>query len=1584
MSSRILLLTLVLGISAIVASAGDGKDGEDVLRKSGPRSPVASYPLPFNLTTANPRTSPAISTGYYFVDNEDEAPEFWRPDPTQFVDTLTEPGTWQRIVSGPRQIPSSYWNDGSQNKYAGHAYFRNPGNVNDSTNDAFAGPIAIGFPFYFNGVRMDSVYVSTNCLIALTNRRYFYITDNYGYPLQRQTREVRPGVFSAYDPASEDTRTRSGDGMSDVVQDNWGFNVVACGSNPTTATAGIRTKTNVPLDESNLNATGAWPAVNGQSVRPQLIAPAWDDLQVSVYNSNESAVDDFGKVYFKRSPANDRFIIYYVNLTPIGAKSARSQGGQQVNVTFNPDNRPGTSDEHYRFNVQISLNRFDSSVVVQYEKFAGSAPRNGNISYFANVWLRCNSTVGVTGGARRLNWAGFPAAMPANTQLDYDAPRYTQSTEFLHNVDMGGSVRAITSRNDDNSVPRDFLAIKFKQYKNLLRVINVSYRIHPLNNNAPLDFSVAIPSAQANNYEMLAGELRLGAIQPVVLVQSLSNDIQGPQGVNYVPQGTNFRVRFRILNEATGAIVYNQSKAVTDQALLDPAISGIQRSDPNGTNAAAQPARTFVLPYEFIKVTFPPFEPNEFIDNNIGRLISTVIAEPRDSLSIPLGDQWPFDDTTGLRLFVMRRLSSFNDDVREFHLVGGAPMPSVLKWVNIEADVVNGDQQTNNPPPPRGLFKAANSPIFELESPVIRMNRRNLAGGEIPAACQFGGDELRSFPINLSRRTRAVLSLSYQRAGKLASTARGFSDNSLIGPEHFVNLRTVNGFAPPGVRYADELLVEFATPSNDQLNGITNIPTWVLDPQKLAAKYTQPFRIWGGGGSVRGYDLADPNLQLDNTSTPGAGGVREDLFDDGKDFEFFKVTMPIPDTVLRWVNEGARNFRFRLRARCMQNSVPPMPQDDDDNFYIDNVKILFPDEVTDVEFSNIQLIWPYSMAPASQATRVPIRVKLANNTNIPAPAFAVQIQIKPSNVNGQETDTRPIYCRTITVPVLAGNREVTLPFPDVNFRTTTPGYYKVCGKIFFPGKDLDSLNDSTFTVFNMVFGPSFAYEANPNNPVNDAPQQQFTGTPGIGLVLAGESSGGGGQTWGQPLTGCAPQYSSGNYVWGSMPTAITNPVGRQPGTASGQIGMRFTLFSQDTVRGYQAYWGELNQDVLNIEFSLYADAGGVPNATRLDRSRIFRQRGLDELDNTPDPVFGRYVTYLLENPVVLAPGEYWTTVGQRGTEGFQLGASASRMGMVITLYSDVPVFGSGNRELMVDKNFRFRTRSGALLNDNRFAYENTIGSGDWAQFTPTIGNPGYAHLDAMGRSLGYPTFTNGSWIPLLRPYFGNRSFSNPPAFVRCEVPVELTYFDGRGRSNGVDLFWETASERGNRGFAIERREVREITTLAKPEAGLSCVDETRATEQAWQQIAFVAGEGSPTEAKNYKYFDNTVNTVSKNYEYRLRQVEVDGRQSFSNIVSIEFGDSGEMALYDNAPNPSNGKTTFRFRLPHSSDVKLEIFDMMGNLIYNFNREVAGSTGDYAIEWNGQNEQGVEVASGSYLYKLTAGDKVLSKTLTIIR
>src|SRR5690606_19628725 len=103
---------------------------------------------------------------------------------------------WRRIRSGPSQ--------GITTTPFGEEYFRNPNNMSDSTDDAFAGPISIGFPFYYYGIKYDSFYVSTNGLVALSNRRYVYDLN---------------GQRVGYDQFSDDPRGRSGNAATDPVPD---------------------------------------------------------------------------------------------------------------------------------------------------------------------------------------------------------------------------------------------------------------------------------------------------------------------------------------------------------------------------------------------------------------------------------------------------------------------------------------------------------------------------------------------------------------------------------------------------------------------------------------------------------------------------------------------------------------------------------------------------------------------------------------------------------------------------------------------------------------------------------------------------------------------------------------------------------------------------------------------------------------------------------------------------------------------------------------------------------------------------------------------------------------------------------------------------------------------------------------------------------------------------------------------------------------------------------------------------------------------------------------------------------------------
>lgn len=79
----------------------------------------------------------------------------------------------------------------------------------------------------------------------------------------------------------------------------------------------------------------------------------------------------------------------------------------------------------------------------------------------------------------------------------------------------------------------------------------------------------------------------------------------------------------------------------------------------------------------------------------------------------------------------------------------------------------------------------------------------------------------------------------------------------------------------------------------------------------------------------------------------------------------------------------------------------------------------------------------------------------------------------------------------------------------------------------------------------------------------------------------------------------------------------------------------------------------------------------------------------------------------------------------------------------------------------------------------------------------------------------------------------------------------------------------------------------------------------------------------------------------------------------------------EYALEQNYPNPFNPSTTLRFSLKAESHVKLQIYDILGNLIRTLvDKDVAAGT--FQLEWSADNDQGLKVPSGVYLARIQAG------------
>jgi hypothetical protein len=91
----------------------------------------------------------------------------------------------------------------------------------------------------------------------------------------------------------------------------------------------------------------------------------------------------------------------------------------------------------------------------------------------------------------------------------------------------------------------------------------------------------------------------------------------------------------------------------------------------------------------------------------------------------------------------------------------------------------------------------------------------------------------------------------------------------------------------------------------------------------------------------------------------------------------------------------------------------------------------------------------------------------------------------------------------------------------------------------------------------------------------------------------------------------------------------------------------------------------------------------------------------------------------------------------------------------------------------------------------------------------------------------------------------------------------------------------------------------------------------------------------------------------------------------------------KFALYQNYPNPFNPETVIKFDLPKSSDIILKIYNVLGQEVRTLINE-RKPAGYYSVKWDSKNNNGVPVSSGIYLYRLKAGEFVLTRKMILIK
>ncbi len=88
-------------------------------------------------------------------------------------------------------------------------------------------------------------------------------------------------------------------------------------------------------------------------------------------------------------------------------------------------------------------------------------------------------------------------------------------------------------------------------------------------------------------------------------------------------------------------------------------------------------------------------------------------------------------------------------------------------------------------------------------------------------------------------------------------------------------------------------------------------------------------------------------------------------------------------------------------------------------------------------------------------------------------------------------------------------------------------------------------------------------------------------------------------------------------------------------------------------------------------------------------------------------------------------------------------------------------------------------------------------------------------------------------------------------------------------------------------------------------------------------------------------------------------------------------------LHQNFPNPFNPETEIRFDLPEEAHLQVVIIDLLGREVRNLVDKNA-TAGYHSVVWDGRDNSGQAVASGVYLYQMSAGNFREVKKLTLVR
>ncbi|NND70088.1 MAG: T9SS type A sorting domain-containing protein, partial [Rhodothermales bacterium] len=165
-----------------------------------------------------------------------------------------------------------------------------------------------------------------------------------------------------------------------------------------------------------------------------------------------------------------------------------------------------------------------------------------------------------------------------------------------------------------------------------------------------------------------------------------------------------------------------------------------------------------------------------------------------------------------------------------------------------------------------------------------------------------------------------------------------------------------------------------------------------------------------------------------------------------------------------------------------------------------------------------------------------------------------------------------------------------------------------------------------------------------------------------------------------------------------------------------------------------------------------------------------------------------------------------------------------------------------------------------------------------------------------------------------------------------------------------------ASENGNAGFAVEY---------------------AQADTDSWTELSFIESAGNTKSETGYTYRASDLGFGA--FKFRLRQVDVDGSASYSAEVEVSIDVPNEFVLGSPYPNPFNPSASFTLAIKEQQEVRVELYNMLGQMIEVLHDGVLGSNQTHTFSIDG-----ASLSSGMYLVRIAGDNFTTTQTATLLK